>query len=91
MGLLITHHDKKGWNLMVREKWLVDTFKEALVVINRLMLIGIEFKVTYGFEVVIIEIEDVKVCRKEYTDFNDVLQEVIQFKREYGCAVINDR
>ena len=88
MGLLITQRKDEGWRVEIREQWLVDTFKGALKVMDRLMIIGIEFKITYSFELVHIHIEDAAVDRKEFDKFQEVMEELMKFKNKYGHGVI---
>ena len=87
MGLNITQHTEHGWRVRITEEWLVDTFEEALKLMDRLMVIGIEYRVTYSMELVHIHIEGDTVARKAFTDFNKVLKELLEFKRKYGQGV----
>jgi hypothetical protein len=87
MGLNITQHTEDGWKIKIVEEWLVDTFEDALKLMDRLMLIGIEYKVTYSFEMVHVHIEGAIVERKKYEDFQKVLKELLDFKRKYGHGV----
>jgi len=84
MGLLIKHENNVGYNVLIREEWMISSKKEARDVINELMELEICFKINYEFESTVLEFKDETLEEEDFTDFSKKVQQLMNWKNKYG-------
>jgi len=83
MGILIREEYDNAWIIEIREEWLVDTIKEAEGLAKDLFQRGIEFRISYSFELIHFHFENAKTMG-DYDHIRALLDLLLEYKNKYG-------
>jgi len=86
VGILITHHNKKGWRISVREAWYVDSKRSLEDIGVFLKRHGFAFMTAVAHDDIVLSMNNAECWFKEFPAMMEVLCVLFDFKQRYGLS-----